>query len=342
MAKEIDNKLNNEHELISINSSKNLFYLKYDNNFIYVSSVKNIYKCHIQNLSCEVFIDDLGSARGLFIYESFLFIADYKNKQILRKSIIESNDNISVVINESLTPNLGNVFQLALFKQTLIWSEFSGVVKSINGKNESSILFQTFDEYVYSVTLMSIEIEQEDLSFRDIYDDYVDFIKQGKDNHQETTSILSYLLSILMTTDSYKEMTSTRIIETNETTDIRLLDSSIKLTTSYSTINAVSLQTNVTIAPLKLNETNSTSHIQINFKKANELETNETKFDLGLNISSNKSKPLNNKYFYLVSFLLCFSVFLNILLLYLNSIKRQKGELVIQNRNLDLIETNSH
>jgi hypothetical protein len=343
MTKDISNKFTKEHELVTISSSKSLFYLKYFNDHIYVSSVKIIYKCSISNSNCEIFIDNLGSARGLFIHDSLLFIADYKNREIIRKSLKNSSQNASVVLSELLSPNLGNVFQLAFYEQTLIWSEFSGTVKYLNGSNESSILFKTFDEFVYSVTLMSIELSKKDLHFRDIYDDYEDYVEQIRDNKEETTSLYSYLLSILKTTDNLitQKMTSTQSTLSIRPTYTWPLSNKTKLTTLQANSIATSTQTNASIVNFKLFEKNSTSLIQINFKKANELETNETAINSHMNRSLTKSTS-SQKYFYLVSFLLCFSVFINILLLYINSMKRQKGELVIQNPSLNLIETNSH
>lgn len=165
--------------LFSLELTKKLLYLKYDhvNEAIYVSTLNYIYACFFKNSKCAILVSNMQSARGIYFDElnRYLYTVDHKRKQIDRirldtnliekyftsneeSNIISENNalNVTSILNSQLMPDLGDIFYVCLYKEHLLWTEFSGKLKSINVNtiNNYDILFTT-NEYTYAIVLLN-------------------------------------------------------------------------------------------------------------------------------------------------------------------------------------------
>lgn len=153
--------------LFNLDAAKKLLYLKYDkiSGNIFVSTLNYVYSCSVrqQTDACRIIARDLVSARGLYLdsVNRNLFVVDHKKKKINK---IKLNDQIGdeletavTVISSETMPDIGDVFYMCIDNRTntLIWSEFSGKIKSssLNNLNKYKFLFNT-NEYTYSISLM--------------------------------------------------------------------------------------------------------------------------------------------------------------------------------------------
>jgi hypothetical protein len=278
--------------LFNLELTKKLLYLKYDfdNEAIFVSTLNFVYVCFISKQSCNVLIQNMQSARGIYLDTTshHLYTVDHKRKQIDRMKISSNliekfypstNTDVSKydemklvsVLNNNIMPDLGDIFYVCLYKQNLLWTEFSGKLKSINVDTSSNydILFTT-NEYTYAIVVLnnSTDIEEKattnthtthDNSFNDILNsdnfdnyDYMDLVAQEKEKTSKLTTrqiaSTSTLLKKLLTSTTISSTKTTQKLTTT-TPDIT---STIPQTTSMF-ITSTSIPIDITT--MKVEET---------------------------------------------------------------------------------------
>ena len=275
--------------LFNLELTKKLLYLKYDqvNNAVFVSSLNNIYVCFMEKESCHVLIQNMQSARGIYLDNEnhYLYTVDHKRKQIDRMKIVsnlvekfypsETTDmskfdemKLSSILNNNILPDIGDVFYVCFYKEFLLWTEFSGKLKSFSLESNSNhnILFTT-NEYTYAIVLMnnstsldetinknitvSQEISLSDVSNSDNFEsyDYIDLVslEQRKDKHSTNEKLFisksTLLIKLSTTTTETNPITSTIInnfvtspvIMTTPTTTTTITTSTIYFSTTITT-----------------------------------------------------------------------------------------------------------
>jgi hypothetical protein len=291
--------------LFNLELTKKLLYLKYDpdNNAVFVSSLNNIYVCFVEKESCHILIQNMQSARGIYLDKEnhYLYTVDHKRKQIDRMKIspnlvekFYSNETSKFdemkfvsILNHNILPDIGDVFYVCIYKDFLLWTEFSGKLKSFNLESNSNhdILFTT-NEYTYAIVLMNnstisdetknknITISQEniltDVLNSDNFEsyDYVDLVslEQRKDKFSTTEKLLTTKSTILTklseTTTLTNQMTSiiftSPIINTTPTTKASITTTS---TIHISTIIETSIIS--TSTPAITTTLTETEHVEL-------------------------------------------------------------------------------
>jgi hypothetical protein len=169
-------------QLFNLDLAKKLLYLKYDSasDTIFVSTLNYVYACSMRQIDvdsdCKIIVRDLQSARGMYLDSAnrFLYVVDHKRRNIKRVKLPQVDDSnnlsvssnyayltenydqsVSMILSSEIMPDLGDIFYVTLFKNMLIWSEFSGKIKvsNLNDKTNYATIFST-SEYIYSVNIM--------------------------------------------------------------------------------------------------------------------------------------------------------------------------------------------
>lgn len=325
--------------LFNLDLAKKLLYLTYDpvGNNLYVSTLTYVYECSLSLKSdCRIIVRDLLSARGLYLdsVKRHLYVADHKKKLIKKVTLKADNteNEVETVINFEHEPDYGDVFCVSLFRNYIIWTEFSGRVKisSLDNLNTYNVLFST-NEYVYSVSIMDNSTK--------IYKPY-----RTTSNLSKTTKTTTMTTTTITTTPTITSTTSTTAISTTATATN---------STTYEKTNSIVASTLDIVFDEEIeakesrdveNKINSPVFSQASqlpqFTAANlankiahkVLKSNASKSVI---VSSEKSTALKTSKLstalYLIICLLCISLIINIALVLVNKLKiKKQNSLVIQ------------
>jgi hypothetical protein len=158
--------------LFNLDSAKKLLYLKYDSltDTIFVSTLNYVYACSMRQVDrsdCKIVMRDLVSTRGLYLdaESRFLYAVDHKKRNIKRVRLPTNplvdyhldnyEDGVDTILSTEVISDLGDTFYMTLYKNMLIWCEFSGKVKMAHMNNTSQyVTVFTSNEYTYSVNIM--------------------------------------------------------------------------------------------------------------------------------------------------------------------------------------------
>jgi hypothetical protein len=167
-----EGKRNPHRVLFNLDSAKKLLYLKYDSltDTVFVSTLNYVYACSMRQTDrsdCKIIIRDLVSTRGLYLdtEHRFLYAVDHKRRNIKRVRLPSNplvdyhaenyDDSVESVLNTEILADLGDTFYMTLYKNMLIWCEFSGKIKIANMNNTAQYAtILSTNEYTYSVNIM--------------------------------------------------------------------------------------------------------------------------------------------------------------------------------------------
>ena len=159
--------------VFNLGMAKKLLYLKYDSltETVFVSTLNYVFACSLRQSDpsdCRIIVRDLVSARGLYLDEvnRHLYVVDHKKRNIKRIRLPSNpqfdyryeryeDESISTVLSTEIISDLGDTFYMTIFKNFLVWCEFSGKVKIswLNNTSQYGTVFAT-NEYTYSVNIM--------------------------------------------------------------------------------------------------------------------------------------------------------------------------------------------
>lgn len=306
-------------------------YLDEVNRYLYVVDHKkrNINRIKLKNVDGNIDQDKNTS-------ES---VSTYEDRTSLKKA--------TTFLSQQTMPAMGDIFYMCIYNRSnadlLIWSEFSGKIKAtrMDDTSEHKVLFST-NEYTYSISLMDNSTEESE-SF------------ESEMNHGDLkdTSTLKTVTSILKsTTSSLKSVSNTEsfddyvyrndIIKTDEMITT-LMDKVINLETK--SLNPKKDVSNEIIEERVENEKKIVKKesrvLSVSSRKflvnkedllKNDLDTNlitAKSMKTGSKLSFIQSSKHLNAALYIVICLLCFSLIINIILLYISKIKHNKSKQII-------------
>lgn len=325
--------------LFNLDLAKKLLYLTYDpvGNNLYVSTLTYVYECPLNLKSdCRIIVRDLLSARGLYLdaVNRHLYVADHKKKLIKKVTLTSDNteNEIETIINFEHEQDYGDVFYVSLFRNYIIWTEFSGKVKisSLDNLSTYNVLFST-NEYVYSVSIMDNSTK--------IYIPY-----RPTSSLSKTTKITTTITTTLTTTTTTTTSTTTITSATTTTTPISTTNEKttamMELTLSLVSDDEIEVKESTDlengINPPVFSQASQmpqyTAASLPNKIAHKVLKTNVTK---SIIVSSEKSTAIKSSKLstalYLIICLLCISLIINIALVLVNKFKiKKQNSLVIQ------------
>lgn len=324
----------NSKTLYNLDLAKKLLYLKYDSitNNLYVSTLTYVYECPLSGeTDCRVIVRDLVSARGLYIDSPnrALYVVDHK-KRLIKRTILglhNSESEVQTILNAETQSDLGDVFYLTLFKNYVIWTEFSGKIKIANLHDLSTykLLFST-NEYTYSVNLMDNSTTMySSISYRQTT------TAPATTNIPTTTTTTTSTTTTITTPTTTSTSTTTTGILTTETTELS------KTTSSIASEFDIQMEEDDEEVPIfsqtsTLVSTSSPIDNKIVHKllKSSVTKTSTVSIESS-SLTLARSSPRLNAALYIVVCLLCFSLIINIVLLYVTKMKQKRdSKLVIQ------------
>ncbi|RNA00369.1 hypothetical protein BpHYR1_029204 [Brachionus plicatilis] len=333
--------------LFNLDLAKKLLYVTYDpvGNNLYVSTLTYVYECPLGLKSdCRIIVRDLLSARGLFLdsLNRQLYVVDHKKKLIKRVTLKSDNseNEVETILNFEGEPEFGDVFYVTLFKNYIIWTEFSGKVKisNLDNLNTYNVLFST-NEYVYSVSLMDNSTK--------VYKPY------RPSSHIPMTTFSSSTYTTTTTTSTTTTTKTTTTTTTTSTSTTTTATTSTSTTTTKQTTKAIEstsiFELNKEVedesyldgddeadAPVFSQTSSSlyfTTSKMLNKIAHKVLKLNATR---SVMVSSEKSTAIKvssklSAALYVIICLLCVSLVINMALVYVNKMKLKKqNSLVIQ------------
>ncbi len=325
--------------LYELNRAKKLLYLKYDSltDKLYVSTLNYVYECDLADHDftqsiiyterCRIIVRSLISARGLYLdsQNRFLYVVDHKRRNIdkVNLAVSDVNKSKSSFVSQQTNPGIGDVFNMIVYNRSnadlLIWSEFSGQIKVAKMSDTSQFkpMFKT-NEYTYSISLMDNSTNLE------------------ADLTTTTTTVTTTTTSPASTPVATRGLPNGWRYVKQEDTGAKSLEETYdyeKETDTDSGERVISLETKSLKSGL----------VGVGSRKfmVNRVDVDES--DKLITASSTKrlsflrSSSHLNAALYIVICLLCFSLFINIILLYISKMKHNKSkQLIISHEICDI------
>ncbi len=327
--------------LYELSRAKKLLYLKYNSltDKLYVSTLNYVYECDlgdqdftqsmIYTQRCRIIVRSLISARGLYLdsQNRFLYVVDHKKRNIdkVNLSAKDINGSKTSFVSQEKNPEIGDVFNMIVYNQSnseelLILSEFSGQIKvaKMSDTGKLKLMFKT-NEYTYSVNLMDNSTEE-----------ITDTVKTTA---TKTSSVSTVKSSTIVATRGLP-LGWRYVKESKESEDQYDYDKEIDFEPEERVISLESKS---------LVEAGPRKYLVPNQDLNDDVDVESDDSDKLITVSSTKrlsflrSSTHLNAALYVVICLLCFSLLINIILLYISKMKHNKSKhLVISHEICDI------